>query len=406
MKRIKYSIALLLFSCIIQAQEEISLKLNGFIDTYHAVRSQEPYDFMSSRNRLRTELNLTKGNTFLFASLNAMHNSIIEDQTKIELREAFLQYSTESWDLKAGRQIITWGIADGIRITDLISPLDYTEFLARDYDDIRIPVNAFRLKYIKPSYNLEVVFTPIPEFFILPVDEQNPWSFAKNFDTAYQFDFYNKPDKTIKNSEYGGRFSSYLSGIDFSVSFLHTWNKMPVFNYSYSTNEDSVFVDAYYNKMDMLGIDLSVPISKFVLRLELAKYFGELQEINNNNPIDKNSLNFLAGLDWYPGNEWTIMLQYSHKHISDFDNSLQVEENTSFSTLSISKNVFRSLLKLSTFSYLDLNHGGFFARTSGEYSLTDQIKLMAGYDWFYGDKGDFSYYKDNSEYWVKAKYSF
>ncbi len=407
MKKCNYLVVFILLSLITQAQDEnIDFKFNGFVDTYHAVRSQDSYDFMSSRNRLRTELDINKGNTYLFASLNAIHNSIIEDQTKIELREAFLQYSTENWDLKAGRQIISWGVADGIRITDLVSPLDYTEFLARDYDDIRIPVNAFRLKYIKPSYNIEVVFTPVPEFFILPVDEQNPWSFTSSFSIPYQINLNNKPDKTIDNSEYGIRFSSYLKGVDFSVSYLHTWNKMPVFNYTYSANADSIFVDAYYNKMDMLGLDLSVTVSKFVVRFEIAEYFSETQEIINNGLIEKNTTNFLLGFDWYPGNDWTVMLQYSCKYISAYEKDMQLDEHTAFSTLSISKGLFRSQLKLSTFTYIDIKYENFFSRIYGEYSLTDQIHLLAGYDWFYGDKGMFVYYKDNSEYWIKAKFSF
>lgn len=167
MKKQYYIFILLLLSVIAQAQEEdVKLKFNGFIDTYHAVRIESPNDFMSSRSRLRTELSASKGKSYLFVSLNAIHNSILEDQTKVELREAFLQYTDKNWDFKIGQQIVIWGIADGMRITDIISPMDYTEFLARDYDDIRIPVNAFRLKYIKPNYNFELIFIPVSEFFI------------------------------------------------------------------------------------------------------------------------------------------------------------------------------------------------------------------------------------------------
>ena len=36
-----------------------------------------------------------------------------------------------------------------------------------------------------------------------------------------------KIEKKIKNMEFGGRASVNLSGIDFSVSALRTWNKLP-----------------------------------------------------------------------------------------------------------------------------------------------------------------------------------
>ena len=401
----------LFFPVSLLAQEEdIRFKIGGFIDTYHAVRSKKPSDFMSSRSRLRTELNLSKGKSYLFASLNSVNNHILEDQTGIELREAFFQYSDKNWDLKAGKQIIIWGIADGLRVTDLISPMDYSEFLARDYDDIRIPVSAFRLKYLKPSYNLELVFVPVPEFFILPVDVENPWSITASSTIPYQIDLAYTPDKKIRNSEYGGRFSFFLSGIDFSVSALHTWNKMPAFEYSFSAGQDTLNLQACYARLDMLGLDFSMPTGKFVIRGEIAEYFGELQEVDlqaeNNKPLEKNTTNFLLGTDWYPGSEWTVTAQYSHKLIMDDDESIEDEKNTGLSTFGMTRNLFRRTLTVSTFTYIDLTNGGFFNRTGTDYSLTDQIHLMAGYDWFHGEKGNFGMYHNNSEYWVKAKFSF
>jgi hypothetical protein len=407
MKFLLILIIILLYPLVLHAQNEnIKLKFSGFADTYHAVRSKSPNDFMSSRSRLRTELSASTGKSYLFASLNSIHNNIVEDQTKIELREAFFQYTDNNLDFKVGKQIIIWGVADGLRITDIVSPMDYSEFLARDYDDIRIPVNAFRLKYIKPEYNLELVYIPVSEFFVLPVDDKNPWSITHSFQMPYEVNMDNTSEKTLKNSEFGGRFSFYLSGIDFSVSLLHSWNKMPVFRYTYSSDKDTLILDARYHRLDMMGLDFSLPAGKFVVRGEVAEYFNELQEMNNNNETVKNSTNFLLGLDWYPGNDWTVMVQYYHKLIADYDDLMSIDRNTAYATASVSKKLLRSTLNLSTYSYLDLTNNGGFNRTYADYSLSDQIHVLAGFDWFYGDKGSFSYYKDNSEFWVKAKFSF
>ncbi len=395
-----------LFSLTATAQENIKFKFSGFADTYHAVRSESPNDIMSSRTRLRTELSATMGKSYLFTSLNSVYNSIIEDQTKIELREAFFQYTTDNWDLKVGKQIVIWGVADGMRITDVISPMDYSEFLARDYDDIRIPVNGFRLKYVKPSYNLDLIFVPISEFFILPTDNKNPWSITNSFSMPSRLSTNNTPAKKLKNYEFGARLSFNLSGLDFSVSALHAWNKMPVFNYGYSAGNDTLLLNANYKRMDMLGMDFSKPIDKLVIRGEIAEYFNELQEITNNKMIKKNTTNLLLGIDWYPGNDWTLMAQYYHRLINNYDDTMTSDRNTAYATLSISKKLMRELLKLSAYSYVDVINKASFTRFSADYALTDQIHVMGGFDWFQGDKGMFSYYKDNSEYWVKAKYSF
>ncbi|MCG8306675.1 MAG: hypothetical protein MI975_04730 [Cytophagales bacterium] len=388
--------------------DEIEYTFNGFADTYHAVRSQSPYDFMSSRSRLRTEFGATKGKSYLFASVNSVYNGILEEETRIELREVFFKYSGSNWDFKAGRQIIIWGVADGLRITDVVSPMDMTEFLARDYDDIRIPVDAFRVKYLKSNLSAEFVFVPVPSFFIIPDAPDNPWSvFPQSSDPHFEVNMENTPLKKISNSEFGGRFSFFLSGIDFSFSALHTWNKMPVFQRSYSTNNDTVFVEAQHNRMDMVGMDFSFPIRQFVVRGEVAEYFGELQTTTSgNNKVKRNTSNFLLGVDWYPGNDWTLTFQYSHKLIPDYIDKIETKENTVLATSGITKKVFQNTLSLSTFTYFDVTNQSFFNRTSADYSLTDEIHMMAGYDWFEGDEGMFGLYKNNSEYWVKAKFSF
>jgi hypothetical protein len=388
-------------------QEELTFKFSGFADTYHAVRSQSPFDFMSSRSRLRTEFEAGKGKSYLFASLNSVYNSILDDQTGIELREAFFQYTTNNWDFKAGRQIVIWGVSDGLRITDIVSPMDYTEFLARDYDDIRIPVNAFKLKYYNSKLSAEAIFIPVSSFFIIPTSPENAWSvipYSENIN--YRVDLEQYPDKTLNNSEFGGRLSFFLSGIDFSVAALHTWNKLPVLNYTGNQTGDTIHITGQYNRMDMLGMDFSFPLGQFVFRGEVAEYFGELQETETNEKIERNTTNFLFGVDWYPVSEWTISGQYSHKLIPDRVEIMATKENTAFATLSISKSMLRSTLKLATFGYYDLSNGGFFNRTSADYALSDQIHLLAGYDWFHGDEGMFSLYKNNSEYWLKASFSF
>jgi hypothetical protein len=412
MKKHYVILTILLWSNFAFSQNDKSkLNFNGFLDSYHAVQSKSPNDFMSSRTRLRTELDKKKGKSYMFASLNATYNSILPDQTQIELREAFLEYTNKNWNFKAGRQIVIWGISDGLRITDIVSPMDMTEFLARDYDDIRIPVNAMRVRYLTQNIRAEIILIPVTSFFIVPYQTDNPWSvFPSNTGIYFDVDMENTPEKNLKNSEFGGRLSFFLSGIDFSFSALHSWNKMPILKRQFSSNNDTVFISALHNRMDMLGADFSMPLRQFVIRGEIAEYFGEIQPLNmlanNNTLLKRNTTNFLIGVDWYPGNEWTFTSQYSHKLIPDYVDLIETKENTALVTLGITKKIIRSTLNLSTFTYFDITNEGLFNRTSADYSLTDEIHIMLGYDWFNGDKGMFGMYKNNSEVWFKAKYSF
>ncbi|WP_166963884.1 DUF1302 domain-containing protein [Yeosuana marina] len=390
-------------------QEKPKLDFGGFVEGYYAVRSSNPYDFMNTRNRMRGELKMQHNNAYFFTSFNLTHNDAIPDQTGFELREAYFEYSKDNWTATIGRQIIVWGVADALQITDLISPLDFTEFLTRDYDDIRVPANAIKFNYQKPSFRLELVFTPVPAFTIIPHSKDNAWSaFPTSGYPEYDIDLDTKPNKTLKNSEFVIRSSFFLSGIDIGLTALHTWNKTPVFNYTTSQANDTIYVQPNYHKLDVLSTDFSISKGSMVIRGEFAYYFNEIQGVANQEKATttKNSLNALLGLDWYPGNDWNITTQYYLKSISDYTSDLISKEISNLATIGISKSILNNNLKLSTFAYVDLDYEGFYDRTAVEYSLSDSINLFIGYDWFKGDEGQFSPYKDNSEFWIKAKYYF
>lgn len=369
------------------AQDEDSLRVGvkGFVDTYHAVRTEQPSDWMSSRTRVRGEVSVEKGHAGAFVSANLVYNAILKERTDFQLREAYAYYSDQHWDLRAGRQIVVWGVADGLRLTDVISPMDYTEFLAQDYDDIRIPVGGLRLRYSHEKWSLEAVAVPVSSFFELPTDTENPWSVGA-------IPINNEPSHKLCNMEYGARLSFYLSGIDFSFSALHTWNKMPVVCNGRGD----------YRRMTMLGADLSVPVDKFVIRGELAEYLDEAQSANGVKDMQRAaSTNGLIGIDWYAGNDWSLSAQYAHKYVAWGEH-----RNTGLATFRLSKELLHNTLTLQSFAYVDVTNGGIYNRLSGDYALNDQLHAIVGYDYFHADRGMFIVYDKNSEVFLKLKYSF
>ncbi len=412
MKTITYISAVFLLLGLSFTALAQSFDFGGFIDSYHAVRLQDPYDFMSSRSRLRTEIRGIKGNSSFYTSINANVHNLLPERCFFELREAYLEYAGANWDLRAGRQIIIWGVSDGIRITDIIAPMDFTEFLARDYDDIRMPVDAMKLRFFNNNIKMELIFVPVFQSFIYPTDPQNPWNIFPVSETGPELIITpaNTPATTLKNSEIGGRFSFYLSGIDMSLVSLYTWNKLPVFNTIFSSGMDTTFLVPEHHRLFMAGLDLSTTLGSLVLRGEGAYFAGEYypSELNGSSTylITRDVIRTLLGLDWYPGNEWTLTGQLSYTSILKHCKELSCDRHNVLATLGISKKLLRSTLSISTFGYMDLSSKGFFNRTSLDYSLSDPIHLSAGVDLFGGDGGMFGLYKDNSEVWIKVKYSF
>lgn len=407
MKRILFILLFIVpILAVAQESEPLSVGVKGFADTYHALRSGADNDWMSSRSRVRGELTLSKGGAGAFISANMVYNSLLKDRSGLQVREAYMWCGNDRWDLRAGRQIITWGVADGLRVTDIISPMDYSEFLAQDYDDIRIPVNGLRLRYMRDRWNLEVVAVPVASFFELPVDDANPWSVApRDMGVPVVMDMGAEPATKLENMEFGTRLSMFLSGVDFSLSALRTWNKMPVFSTSFDGT--NLVATGHYRRMTMLGADVSVPLGQFVLRGEAAQYFDEAQTPAAGTDVPRSgSLNALLGIDWYAGNDWNVSAQYSYKFIEDYSALMSGHEHTHMGTLRISKSLINNTLSLQTFAYMDLSDGGIYNRFTADYALNDQMHVMLGYDLFHADKGMFRMYADNSEWWLKLKYSF
>ena len=416
-KKIKRNTVIILFALLYaaisthaQTDEESIWRIKGFVDTYHAMRTDEPNNLMSSRTRVRGEIGRDFGRSSLFVSFNATYNALLKARTGFELREAYLDHRGDHWGLRAGRQLVIWGAADGVRITDLVSPMDMTEFLAQDYDDIRMPVNALRFFVFNDKIKLEAVAVPTFEGYVLPVDASNPWSVLPT-DSPLPVvwdDKGSRPAFRLSNFEYGGRLSFTLPGIDFALAGLYTWNKMPVLQYKPSMTE--ITVSPQYYRMGFVGGDVSKPLGQFVLRGEAAynidKHFSYTMEAADVPQRGFNSLNWLVGVDWYAPHEWTLSIQCSSEHIFGYEYIISQQPNGTLATLNVSKKLFNSTLQLSDFTYFDIDNKGWFSRFAADYALSDQIHLLAGFDWFGGDKGIFGTYRNNSEVWIKAKYSF
>ena len=393
-----------------QGAGESSWQLKGLVDTYHAFRSEKPNDRMSSRTRLRGEVGKNFAGSSLFVSFNATYNALRKERTGFELREAYLDHRQEHWGFRLGRQLVIWGAADGVRITDLVSPMDMTEFLAQDYDDIRMPVNALRFFVFNDKIKLELLAVPTFVGYKLPTDAANPWSvLPKETPRSLVWDAEgSRPELRLSNVEYGGRLSFALPGVDFSLAALHTWNKMPVIEYKPSGSQ--LTVSPRYYRMGFVGGDVSKPLGQFVLRGEaafnLGKHFSYIQQAASTPQKGFNTINWLVGADWYAPHEWTVMAQFSSESIFKYESYVAQPRHNSLLTLCVSKKLLDSNLQLSDFTYFDLNHKGWFSRFTADYALNDHIHLLAGYDWFGGSEGMFGPYKHNSEVWAKAKYCF
>jgi len=385
--------------------------VKGFLDTYHAVGVKRPNEFLSSRTRLRMELFGAVGDASAFVSFNVQHNNVLKDQGGFRLREAYVEYASRNWDLRVGRQIIVWGKADGMQITDVISPMDLTEFLARDFDDIRTPVEAVKFRLLWDRTNIELVWVPVFKAAVMP-GEGNPWALPPIRFPGAEVELTEtlEPGKTLGNSEFFGKVAFFLSGVDLAFSGFYTWDD---FGVTLARRIKGGSVERYkvqqsYHRVGGVGAECSVALGAFVLRAESAFYFGKRFQPEDlcGAPVKKNAVDALLGIDWNPGGQWNVSAQLVDSVILEHDRRIGKDAHSVLMTLDVTKKLLRETLTLSSMAYIDFSDEGLFNRFSVEYALTDALHLTAGVDLFLGSGGMFGVYKDNTEVFIKARYSF
>jgi hypothetical protein len=348
--------------------------------------------------------------------------------------------------LRVGRQIVSWGKADDIKITDVICPKDEASFVASDYNESRLGIDAVRLSLLTEKIQADVYYIPFFTPSILPLAKGNPLK-AKVFPAnvegirIYAPEDYRDlehPNKHVSNSEYAFRASAYTSIADVSLYYFYGWDDSPFFKYrpnmviynsADAKDNSSIYDDIFeidisgkYKRMMMIGLDAAIPVGEFVIRLEEAyfpkRHFQTTAEYqmqrqfsgkNVKTSLQKHQLISLAGLDWTPSG-WTITAQYVADIVFDHDNAIDRKNFEHQATLSIEKSVLNETLTFMASGALDLRAFSSAAELEIDYKLNDAITLSAIGDLYYGGidhkKGLFGEYRNLSSITFKGKISF
>ena len=389
-----------------KTQEHVSL--TGYAEAIHSLRFAQPDDAPASRARLHLESEVDFNPVYGFISADAEKNWAIPDETGVKLQELWMDYVGTGWDVRVGSQIIIWGKADGVQVTDIISPPDYTEAMTRDLDGIRMPVDAAKVRFTRlpllgRELTLELIAIPVFREAELPKG-RNPWAMERPTPAGMYMHKADKPDVSFENMEFAAKVSGYFSGLDVAVSIFHTWDDTPVS--FYSVENGAVHIRPEYKRMTVAGLEFSRPWSDFVFRGEAALYLGRYRAAAHGEPMPKDSLKWLLGLDWTPGDDWTVGMQIVTESIFDYHPNLEADAHDTLLTLNISKKMYNQLLTLSNMVFVDANDGNFYNRAKAEYELGDGLYWSVGVDYFSTGRGQYGVYHDNSFVWTKLKYSF
>ncbi|MEA3496948.1 MAG: DUF1302 family protein [Bacteroidota bacterium] len=388
--------------------------ITGFARNYTGVLFDNG-DFSILQNTLNLDISKS-GNKVAFKA-NPMLYSYNDDSLDLRFRELYLDLYFDNFDLRIGKQQVVWGKADGVFITDIVSPLNLTEFLLPDFDEIRTGVNAVKFDYYKGNSTFELIWLPNFTPTVTPA-AGSIWYIQPDFPATPTFDRTKSEVKpSLENSELFVKYSALTSKIDFELMGGYTWDDNPTMHtekqLEISTGSPiltGIKITPEHHRLNIAGGSFSTEIKGFVIRGEAAYYNGKYFQTEDPLAMDalvkKDYLHYLIGVD-FSIKDIKFSTQFIQEAILDYDDSMLNEEMENTMTFVARYDMFRETMHLELFSYIGLTNADALIRPKVTYDFDDSFSILLGSNIFVGDeKGRFGQYKDNSMIYAKIKYNF
>ena len=378
---------------------------NGYVRNYTGVRIGEELDYSIVQNTFDLKLEYSTAMAGLEVNPVLRHYASAEQALEMDLKEAYLDLYFDRADVRIGKQQIIWGKAEGVFITDVVSPKDLSEFLLPDFDEIRLGVNAVKTDLYFGPTTFELVLVPVFTPAVQP-ESGSIWRITPSYPVVPIIADTEEVGMKVENGEVFAKVSYLGSLLDFEIMGGYMWDDEPA---PHVTQLVPLTITPEHHRLILGGGSVSTTLAGVVTRAEGAYYHGK--HFRTDDPatdegvLQRNYIHSLVGSDFsLAGIDFSA--QYVQQIILDYDDSLLADQLEHMITLRMSKTFLRDTLRLELFSYMGLNEPDALLRPKLVYDLTDGLELLLGANIFLGDEGLFGQYDDNDMLYAKVKYSF
>lgn len=324
-------------------------------------------------------------------------------EDELEFDDLYLAGSiTDALDLKIGRQVVVWGKADNVRVTDVLNPLDNRTPGMVDIKYRRLPVTMTRIDYYFSDWNLstimlhEIRFDKIPVFngaffpgTAPPPGEVQPTNFS------------------MDTQQYGLALNGIFSGWDLSLYQAWVYD-----NRSHLSSDNNQPVVLIHNRVSMTGLTGNVAMGNWLIKGEGAWWNG--LEYSAVPDTDFSRIDLMIGLEYTGFSETMLSLEMVNRHILDFDSRLATapdyaQEDTLQTALMLTRDFLNDTLQFKVICTVFGGHGedGAFERIQLEYDATDHITLTGGFMLYQaGDMAGMQTIEDSDRLYLELSYAF
>jgi len=412
-KRILHAF-LILASCLTLDAYAVDYSVNGFVQGNYSFGTETSnpdggdLKWAEERTQLKVEATQEPVRLFLKADISFDH---IDNDAEVELREAYIDLTRENWDLRAGRQIITWGLGDLIFINDIF-PKDYEAFFSgRPLEYLKKGVDAIKAGFYPDIASFELVVIPFFEPNNFP-DADRFWMFDPLSSVTNRTQ--KEPTSTLKNTEVALRVYRDIAGFDTSIYLYKGFHREP------SMVPDSLSsptrIELIYPDLAVYGISLQRSALDGVAGFE-AGYYDSLDDRSGSDPLIPNSqtrfllsyqrqlIEDLSATVQYYGEYMHDYSEYERTRIVSFPKKPRYRDLTS---LRLTYLLLHQNLRLQWFSFWSPADRDYLFNPEARYNFSDNFWAALGANIFGGedDTTQFGSLDRNDNLYMQARYEF
>lgn len=398
--------------------ERLPIPVHGFSETRIGPRlvddGDQPGSFSLAESRLRLETDPFYGGLQFNLKADFVYDFVVTE-SRIELREANAAFSPFGFmDVKAGRQILTWGTGDLVFLNDLF-PKDYVSFfIGRDVEYLKAPSDAVKLSFFSGPANLDVVYTPVfdPDVFVTGkrLSYFNPLVGGRTGeDVRIRTD---DRSSWFRDDEVALRLYRGVGSYEVAAYGYRGFWKSPV-GIKPATGKFT------FPRLDVYGASVRGPVARGIGNVEFA-YYNSRDDSGGDAPFVPNSQwRFLVGYSRdlpQVARDFTLGVQYYLEHMQDYGALTRnlpaggprtVQDRHTF-TLRLTKLLLNQDLRLELFTFYGLSDDEVYLRPYFSYDITDRWQLDGGANIFVGDEDHtpFAQFERNANVYLALRYSF
>lgn len=394
--------------------EASDISLHGFLqgnyaaDTAAADPNGDNFKWAEERMQLRLDASHEPFHLFLKADAFVDH---IEGKGSAELREGYADYTAKAWDVRAGRQVITWGLGDLLFINDVF-PKDYEAFFSgRPLEYLKKGIDGVKVGLYPEFASFELIAVPFFEPNHFP-DPKRFWMYDPMPGITDRVE--KEPASTFGNTELALRAYRDIAGFDASLYFYKGFYRQPSF--LPDNPQAPSRLTLFYPKLSVYGASLQGRTLDGILSLE-AGYYDSPEDRNGTDPMIPNSqTRFLIGYQRQLWEDFTVGLQYYGEYMhnyAEYEKNLPAgfpkeHELRQLATVRLTQFLRHQTLRLSFFAFYSPSDRDYMLNPEIKYNFTDSIWAAFGANLFGGDKPwtQFGQLSENDNAYVQLRYEF